>query len=143
VIPARAGVELDCRTLPGTTRDDVEREVRERLGDDVEFALSFPEPGVPGSHSPAEGSLWDACTAWLETLGDPAPTLLPSLCTGFTDSTYLRAAFGTVAYGFSPLRSTPPEIAEAGYHAKDERVHLDDLALGVDFHEFVIRRLLG
>jgi acetylornithine deacetylase/succinyl-diaminopimelate desuccinylase-like protein len=142
VIPARAGVELDCRVLPGTTPADVEREVRERLGDGVEYELSFPEPMVPGNYSPTSGPLWDAIVAWLETL-DPTPTLLPSLDSGFTDSVYLRDAFDTVAYGFSPLRSTPPEIADAGYHAKDERVHIDDLGLGVEFHEFVVRRLLG
>jgi acetylornithine deacetylase/succinyl-diaminopimelate desuccinylase-like protein len=143
VIPARAGVELDCRVLPGTTPADVEREVRERLGDAVDYDLSFPEPMISGSHSPTSGPLWDAIVAWLGTLGDPAPVLMPTLSTGFTDSVYLREAFGAVAYGFSPLRATSPEIADAGYHAKDERVHVDDLALGVDFHEFVIRRLLG
>ena len=143
VIPARAGVELDCRVLPGTTPDEVEREVRERLGEGIEYDLSFPEPMVAGNHSPTGGPLWDAIVGWLGTLGDPAPTLLPSLDTGFTDSVYLREAFGSIAYGFSPLRATSAEIADAGYHAKDERVHIDDLALGVDFHEFVIRRLLG
>jgi acetylornithine deacetylase/succinyl-diaminopimelate desuccinylase-like protein len=143
VIPARAGVELDCRVLPDTTSDDVEREVRDRLGTGVAYELSFPEPLIPGNFSATSGPLWDAIVAWLGTLGDPAPTLLPSLSTGFTDSVYLREAFGCVAYGFSPLRSTPPEIADAGYHAKDERVHIDDLRLGVDFHEFVVRRLLG
>jgi acetylornithine deacetylase/succinyl-diaminopimelate desuccinylase-like protein len=143
VIPARAGVELDCRTLPGTTPEDVERDVRDRLGDGVEYELSFPEPMIAGNYSPTGGPLWDAIVAWLETLGDPAPTLLPSLGTGFTDSVYLREAFGCVAYGFSPLRATTPEIADAGYHAKDERMHIDDLALGLDFHEFAVRRLLG
>jgi acetylornithine deacetylase/succinyl-diaminopimelate desuccinylase-like protein len=143
VIPSRAGVELDCRVLPGTTPEDVEREVRERLGEGVAYDLSFPEPMIAGNHSPTGGPLWDAIVAWLETLGDPAPTLFPSLDTGFNDSTYLREAFGCVAYGFSPLRSTSAEIADAGYHAKDERVHIDDLAFGLDFHEFVVRRLLG
>jgi acetylornithine deacetylase/succinyl-diaminopimelate desuccinylase-like protein len=143
VIPARAGVELDCRVLPGTTPDDVEREVRDRLGSDVAYDLSFPEPMVAGNFSPTSGPLWEAIVAWLGTLGDPAPVLLPSLSTGFTDSVYLRDAFGCIAYGFSPLRSTPPEIADTGYHAKDERVHVDDLRLGVDFHEFVVRRLLS
>jgi acetylornithine deacetylase/succinyl-diaminopimelate desuccinylase-like protein len=143
VIPARAGVELDCRVLPGTTPADVETEVRERLGADIAYDLSFPEPIIPGNHSPTAGPLWDAIVQWLDTLGDPAPVLLPSLSTGFTDSVYLRDAFGTVAYGLSPLRSTSPEIADAGYHAKDERVHIDDLGLGLDFHDFVLRRLLG
>jgi acetylornithine deacetylase/succinyl-diaminopimelate desuccinylase-like protein len=143
VIPARAGVELDCRTLPGTTPADVEREVRARLGDDVAYELSFPQQMTEGNHSPTSGPLWDACVDWLATLDGPAVTLLPTLTTGFTDSSYLRTEFGAVAYGFSPLRSTPPEVADRGYHAEDERVHVDDLTLGVEFHEFVVRRLLG
>jgi acetylornithine deacetylase/succinyl-diaminopimelate desuccinylase-like protein len=143
VIPSRAGVELDCRVLPGTTSEEVEREVRERLGSGIDYELTLPEPMIAGNYSPTRGPLWEAIVAWLETLGDPPPILLPSLSTGFTDSVYLRSTFGAVAYGFSPLRSTPPEVAEAGYHAKDERVHVDDLRLGVDFHEFVLRRLLG
>ena len=67
----------------------------------------------------------------------------PSLSTGFTDSVYLRAACGTVAYGFSPMLATPPDVALAGFHAKDERVHVDDLLLAVQFHEQAARALLG
>jgi acetylornithine deacetylase/succinyl-diaminopimelate desuccinylase-like protein len=142
VMPARAGVELDCRVLPGTTSGDVERAVRDRLGDGVPYELSFPEPMVPGSYSAPSGQLWDACTAWL-TATDSEIVPLPTLCTGFTDSTYLREAFGTVAYGFSPMRATPPEVVEAGIHNRDERVHVDDLPLAVQFHVDVARRLLG
>jgi acetylornithine deacetylase/succinyl-diaminopimelate desuccinylase-like protein len=69
--------------------------------------------------------------------------LLPTMCTGFTDSVYLRDAFGTVAYGFSPTRATPAEVVEAGIHNRDERVHVDDLLLGVRFHLDVARKLLG
>jgi acetylornithine deacetylase/succinyl-diaminopimelate desuccinylase-like protein len=144
VLPARAGVELDCRVLPGTTADEVESAVRSRLDDGGEpprYELSFPEPMVPGSFSPAAGPLWDACTAAIGTL-DRSLTPLPTLCTGFTDSTHLRSAFGTVAYGFSPLSATPAEVAEAGYHNADERIHVDDLLLGVQFHLDVARRLL-
>jgi acetylornithine deacetylase/succinyl-diaminopimelate desuccinylase-like protein len=142
VMPARAGVELDCRTLPGTTPADVEREVRDRLGDDIPYELSLPEPMTEGSHSPPGGALWDACLEWLATV-DAGVTLLPTLSTGFTDSSFLRSAFGTVAYGFSPVRRTPPEVVDTGYHGADERIHVDDLFLGVEFHEFVVRRLLG
>ena len=142
VLPARAGVELDCRILPGTTPAEVEQAVRDRLGDGVPYALSFPEPITPGSSSPAAGPLWEACRDWFAT-DDPDAVVLPSLSTGFTDSVHLRRAFGTVAYGVSPYRSTPPEVLDSGAHNKDERVHVDDLLLGVRFHVDVARRVLG
>jgi acetylornithine deacetylase/succinyl-diaminopimelate desuccinylase-like protein len=142
VLPARASVQLDCRILPGTTRDDVEREVRDRLGSDLPYEIGWPEALVAGSSSAATGPLYDACRDFVAT-HDPGSELLPVLCTGFTDSVYLRAAAGTVAYGISPLLRTPAEVASAGYHNRDERVHVDDLALGVRFHEHLARTLLG
>jgi acetylornithine deacetylase/succinyl-diaminopimelate desuccinylase-like protein len=142
VMPARAAVELDCRVLPGTGQVEVERAVRERLGDGVPYELTFPEPMVAGSYSSAAGPLWDACTAWLAATGDQIEPLA-TMCTGFTDSAYLRDAFGTVAYGFSPMRATPAEVVEAGIHNRDERVHVDDLGLAVQFHLDVARRLLS
>jgi acetylornithine deacetylase/succinyl-diaminopimelate desuccinylase-like protein len=142
VMPGRAGVELDCRVLPGTTPEDVLAEVRARLGDDVAYDLSFPEPNTPGSASPPRGPLWDACAAWFAA-DDPDAVLLPSMSTGFTDSVWLRQAFGTTAYGISPYRSTPPGVLEAGIHSRDERVHVDDLLRGVRFHVGVTRTLLS
>ena len=142
VMPGRASVELDCRILPGTTAADVEREVRERLGNGIPYELDWPEQLVAGSSSPAEGPLFDVCQAFLDT-ADPGTVLLPALSTGFTDSVYLRAACGTVAYGFSPMLATPADVALAGFHAKDERVHVDDLLLAVRFHEQAAQALLG
>ena len=63
--------------------------------------------------------------------------------TGFTDSVYLRAACGTVAYGFSPILATPAEVVAGGLPQQDERVHVDDLLLAVQFHEQAARALLG
>ncbi len=142
VMPARAWVELDCRVLPDTTAAQVERAVRDRLGEGVPYELSFPEPMTSGSCSASSGPLWEACEAWMSST-DPEVQLLPTLCTGFTDSVYLRQAFGTTAFGFSPMRTTPAHVAEAGYHNRDERIHVDDLLLGAEFHLDVARRLLG
>ncbi len=145
VMPARASVELDCRTLPGAAAGDVLAAVRERLGDLVEgvdYELSLPEALVPGSASPADGTLPEAVAAWLAET-EPGVTVLPVLCTGYTDSSFLRAAGGTAAYGFSPFRATPTEVLDAGYHNADERVHVDDLTLSVEFHLDLARRLLG
>lgn len=141
VMPARAAVELDCRILPGTTEDEVLAAVRARLGDDLAYELSLAEPAVHGNASAPEGPLWDVVRRWsAEHVGaEPFPTL----CSGFTDSVYLRRAFGTVAYGFSPFRTTPTEVLEAGYHNADERVHVDDVALSAHFHADAARSLLG
>jgi acetylornithine deacetylase/succinyl-diaminopimelate desuccinylase-like protein len=142
VMPARASVELDCRILPGTTEADVEARVREVIGTDVRYELERPEALVAGSASPTASRLYDICQEFLDET-DPGAVLLPTMDTGFTDSVYLRAAAGTVAYGFNPIRTTPAEVVQAGYHNRDERIHVDDLALSVQFHEFAVRRLLG
>ena len=141
VIPARAGVGLDCRMLPGTPDHDVIAEVLYRIGPGDDLELSQPVPSVPGNSSPASGPLWDTCRDLVSGL--LGAQVLPVLCTGFTDSVYLRRDFGTVAYGFSPFRTTPTDVVEAGYHNRDERIHVDDLALSVEFHREVARRMLG
>ncbi len=141
VMPARAAVELDCRTLPGTTDDEVLAAVRRRLGDDVRYELSLAEPSVHGNASEPAGPLWDVVSRFVaDELG---AAMFPTLCSGFTDSVYLRREFGTVAYGFSPFRATPPDVIEAGYHNADERVHVDDIALSADFHAYAARALLA
>lgn len=141
VMPARAGVELDCRILPGTTEAEVLDAVRRRLGDDLAYELSHPEAAVHGNASDPSGPLWDLVAAYeAERTGG---VLLPVLCTGFTDSVYLRREFGTSAFGYSPFVSTPTRIVEEGYHNRDERVHVDDIALATEFHVLAARALLG
>jgi acetylornithine deacetylase/succinyl-diaminopimelate desuccinylase-like protein len=120
----------------------VEREVRARLGSGVRYELEWPEELVAGSASPAESALMEAIVATLAASGDDAVPV-PMLCTGFTDSVYLRAAGTGTAYGFSPFRSTSAEVLAAGFHNADERVHVDDLLLSVEFHVDLARRLLG
>jgi acetylornithine deacetylase/succinyl-diaminopimelate desuccinylase-like protein len=142
VMPARASVEVDCRILPGTTQADVEAQVRGLLGDDIAYELGWPEEIVEASGSPFGGPVPEAVAAFLADEGDPA-TVLPTMCTGFTDSNYLRAAAGTAAYGFSPFRATPAEVLDAGYHNANERVHVDDLLLSTRFHLDLARRILG
>jgi acetylornithine deacetylase/succinyl-diaminopimelate desuccinylase-like protein len=142
VMPARATAEVDIRILPGATHADVEARVRTALGDDIAYELGWPEDMVPATSSPVDGVVPAAIAAFLEAEGDLS-TLLPTLCTGFTDSNFLRAAGGTHAYGFSPFRATPNDVVEAGYHNANERVHVDDLLLSTRFHLDLARRVLG
>ena len=141
VLPARASVDCDCRVLPGSSIDALLTELREALGDDVPYELEVLEPLTGGTLSPVPSPLFEACQAFIDT-HDPGAVLLPILCTGFTDSHYLRAAFDSIAYGFWPMRTTPYSIAAKGVHGHDERVHVDDLGYATRFHVEVCRALL-
>ncbi len=59
---------------------------------------------------------------------------------GFTDSHFLREAFGTIAYGFFPLRHTAPELLDTA-HAPDERIDVRDLELAVRSFVHCIERI--
>jgi acetylornithine deacetylase/succinyl-diaminopimelate desuccinylase-like protein len=142
VIPDRAWVELDCRLLPGTTMSDVEASLRARLGNDLPYDLSWPEALVPGNSSSPASDLMAAVAAFARQQ-DPNLAVLPLLDSGFTDSVHLRAAAGTVAYGINPYMRTPSSVLATGVHNVNERVHVDDLTLSVDFHTFLAHQLLG
>ena len=133
VMPARASVECDCRVLPGTTEAELVAELAAALGDDVPHRVELLEPPVGGSVSPIDTPLYEVCRRWVAE-NDPGAVLLPTVCTGFTDSHFMRDAFGSVAYGFWPMRHTPYEVAAAGIHSHDERIHVDDLGYATRFH---------
>jgi len=140
VIPALCEITVDCRLLPETTPADVEPLIRAALGDgayDIEF-----EEAVGGTRSPLETPLWGALETFTAGI-EPGARLAPVACAGFTDSHYLRAAFGTVAYGFFPIRHMDPEQATKLVHSANERIRVDDLALGVDMLRSVAHSLLG
>ncbi len=130
VIPARCDVTVDCRLLPGQLPADAEPLIREVLGEGS-YELEWIE-AWGGTRSTMESPLWDAVETFVEGL-EPGAQLAPVMVAGFTDSHWLREAFGTVAYGFFPMRAMDPELAARLIHSADERAHVDDLGLGVRF----------
>jgi acetylornithine deacetylase/succinyl-diaminopimelate desuccinylase-like protein len=63
---------------------------------------------------------------------------------GFTDSHWLRQAFGTVAYGFFPTTGElPPEVAAGLVHSADERIPVSDLEAGVSWLRFAAHSVLA
>jgi acetylornithine deacetylase/succinyl-diaminopimelate desuccinylase-like protein len=138
VIPGTCEVVVDRRLLPGQTPEQVEPILRSVLGlgdYDLETIERFG-----GTRSPLETPLWSAIEAWVED-AEPGAKLAPLCCAGFTDSHWLRDAFGTVAYGFFPMKTMEPDLAARLIHSANERVHVDDLELGVEFLRFVARSL--
>jgi acetylornithine deacetylase/succinyl-diaminopimelate desuccinylase-like protein len=76
--------------------------------------------------------LWDAVASSVAEI-EPTAQAVPICTAGFTDSHWLREAFGTVAYGFFPARAMPAEVIAQLIHSADERVPVDDLELGVEW----------
>jgi acetylornithine deacetylase/succinyl-diaminopimelate desuccinylase-like protein len=130
VIPALCEVTVDCRILPGQSRDEVEAAVRACLGD-ADYDLEWGE-AQGGTRSPMDTPLWGAVASFVEQ-EEPGAQAVPLIVPGFTDSHWVRDAFGTVSYGFFPIRAMDAETAARLIHSADERVPVDDLELGVRF----------
>jgi acetylornithine deacetylase/succinyl-diaminopimelate desuccinylase-like protein len=130
VIPAICDVGVDCRLLPGQRPEDVEPTIRAVLGDDIAYELDFLETAQGGTRSALATPLWDAVAEFVEEM-EPGARAVPICTAGFTDSHWLREAFGTVAYGFFPMRTMPADVSATLIHSADERVPIDDLELGV------------
>jgi acetylornithine deacetylase/succinyl-diaminopimelate desuccinylase-like protein len=142
VIPATCEITVDCRLLPGQHPRLVEPMIRAVLGGDVEYELEWNEEQQGGTRSPLDTPLWEAIESFVSET-EPGARPLPLVCAGFTDSHWLREAFGTVAYGFFPARELPAEVAARLIHSADERVPVADLELGVAWLRHAAQALLG
>jgi acetylornithine deacetylase/succinyl-diaminopimelate desuccinylase-like protein len=128
VIPALCEVTVDTRLLPGQTPEEAESTIRAFLGDGDYELVNTERQG--GTRSEIGGPLWAAVESFVEA-EEPGAAAAPICVAGFTDSHWLRQAFGTVAYGFFPARAMDSETAARLIHSADERVPVDDLELGV------------
>ncbi len=142
VVPPFADITCDCRALPGQTEADVRRHVAEAIGDGIEYELEFLEPLEGGYESPVDTELWSICEDYLERRC-PGATLLPMVTPGFTDSHWVRWAFGTVAYGLAPVIDTDVDVYLDSMHGADERLRVSDLVEMAGFHLYVLNHLAG
>jgi acetylornithine deacetylase/succinyl-diaminopimelate desuccinylase-like protein len=142
VIPALCTIEVDCRLLPGQHPEHVEPMIRAVLGGDIEYELEWLAP-EGGTRSSLDTPLWRAVEEWVAGV-EPGARAAPLCNAGFTDSHWLREAFGTVAYGFFPVTGDlPPEVAALLVHSADERVPVSDLELCVDWLRHAAHVVLG
>jgi len=116
VIPSEISVELDGRLLPGQTPEDMLRELRAIVGDEVQLDVLAFEPG------PAEPDM-----ALFHTLAgilkdaDPQGVPIPLLLSGVTDGRFF-SQLGIQTYGYLPM-TLPDDFNFANViHAADERV---------------------
>jgi acetylornithine deacetylase/succinyl-diaminopimelate desuccinylase-like protein len=141
VIPALCEIAVDCRILPGQSPEAVAAIVSEVLGSDIAYDVEWLA-AEGGTRSPLDTPLWDAVDAFVAE-SEPGARPLPICTAGFTDSHWLREAFGTVAYGFFPMQEMRPELAAQLIHSADERIPVGDLELGLDWMRFAARAVCG
>jgi len=137
VIPAVAEADVDCRILPGTTLEALEREVRAVVGDRVEIAFG-------PVYTPLES---DPASPLFETMRhvlaehEPGSVLVPGLITGGTDAKRV-GPLGIKVYGFVPMRYEGPSMAALA-HNHDERVSVANLEFGTRVLVDVVTRFCG
>jgi acetylornithine deacetylase/succinyl-diaminopimelate desuccinylase-like protein len=140
VVPALCEVTVDSRLLPGDTPAEQHALVRSVLGAGDYELVSIEAQG--GTSSPIGGLLWDAVASFVEA-EEPGAAVVPVCVPGFTDSHWLRDAFGTVSYGFFPARAMDPAAAALLIHSANERIPVDDLELGVRCFRHAAQALLA
>lgn len=135
VIPGSCTIEVDCRLLPG--QEPAEMEALLRAGVPGRWEIEWiRSEHVGGTRSPLETPLWRTLERWVEAV-EPGARLAPIVCAGFTDSHYVRKAFGTIVYGFFPIKAMDPQLAARLVHSANERIAVDDLELGVELFRHV------
>jgi acetylornithine deacetylase/succinyl-diaminopimelate desuccinylase-like protein len=140
IIPALCTITVDTRILPGQTPEEAEATIRAWLGEGDYDLVNTERFG--GTRSPISGPLWDAVQSFVEA-EEPGAVPAPICVAGFTDSHWMREAFGTVAYGFFPSRDMDSEMAARLIHSANERVPVSDLELGVRWLRHAAQTVCG
>ncbi|MBI1785813.1 peptidase dimerization domain-containing protein, partial [Candidatus Sumerlaeota bacterium] len=121
-VPTRAELRCDARIIPGQTRDDLERAVAEFLREFPEIEVDIHETAAT-SVSPYDHEIEGLFKRALDRTFDRADCqLLPTWCTGFTDSRFVRP-LGTPVYGFQVIepKADPDRLS---IHCVDESIEV-------------------
>jgi acetylornithine deacetylase/succinyl-diaminopimelate desuccinylase-like protein len=136
IIPSECEGVIDCRILPGQTKETLLREIKDVLKGIDKLTFEFIQADEP-TESPLNTPLFVQIE---ETLKEFVPNcvVVPLMMTGGTDSRYLRRV-GAVCYGFRPFRTDIPlgDLLKMA-HGIDERVSIENLVFGVS----VLHRLV-
>ena len=133
VIPSESTATLDCRILPDTSKENFLKEIKKRLGNEIEIeVISESEPVPPSS---LDTDLFRAIQAFAER-NDPDCPVVPHLLSGATDGRFLREK-GIITYDLCPFRLTDKELLRI--HGHNERISLENLKFGMRFMTEIIR----
>jgi acetylornithine deacetylase/succinyl-diaminopimelate desuccinylase-like protein len=137
VIPPTADAYVDGRILPDQNREGFLDLLRRRVGDEVEIEV-YQRQYAPGLESPAHGAIVDTIREVIAERCQGA-AVIPWQCAGATDARH-AIPMGVPVYGFVPTRLLPEGVEEAGAHANDERLWIENLAFSVEILCEIIHR---
>jgi acetylornithine deacetylase/succinyl-diaminopimelate desuccinylase-like protein len=140
VIPDQVDIQVDIRTLPGETAEDVHYHLRKALGD-LYDAVEIEGNDDPSTASPIDTPLWDSLERVSGRLVEGS-ALVPFVMVGGTDNRFFRRA-GSVGYGFGLFsRRLTFEDYATMFHGNDERIDQESLGLCTALWEEVAKDLL-
>ena len=135
VIPSESTASIDCRLIPGSSKEDFLKEVKRRLGNEVEVGVVSESHSLPSS--PLDTDLFQAIQRFA-VQNDPGCPVVPLLLSGATDSRFLREK-GVITYDFCPFRLTENELKTE--HGNNERIALENLKFGMKMLVEVIKEV--
>jgi len=142
VIPDRVDLEIDIRTLPGQTAEEVRAQLDEIIGPDLAPSVELLKAhDDPSTSSPIDTPLWDALQRATDRVA-PGSQNIPFLTVGATDARFFRRQ-GIPSYGFG-LFSSRIGFEEFGtmFHGDDERVDQESLRLSTELWSALARDFL-
>jgi acetylornithine deacetylase/succinyl-diaminopimelate desuccinylase-like protein len=135
VIPAEALAELDCRLLPGVSKESFITSVKDTIKDSkVEIDVL---DWVHTDASPYDNDCFKAIDKVMAKVLPGVP-VVPMVMPWFTDSHWFRD-IGICSYGFAPIRVDQTHLATM--HGKDERIPVALYKEGVQIFYNVIDEL--
>ena len=142
VIADEALIEIDIRTLPEASRDDVRAMLQDAIGDLWPEVEIVHESDNVSTASAVDTPLRDVLERVTRSLV-PDARLVPVLTVGATDNRFFRRR-GAVAYGYGLMSpELPMSQFRSMFHGRNERVHVESLRLSTELWVRTAREFLA
>jgi acetylornithine deacetylase/succinyl-diaminopimelate desuccinylase-like protein len=137
-LPGRAEAVVNCRILPGHSKQEVREELAKVFADpkiEIRYVTNAGETldNIPDQRSfappPPRPDVFDSITSVAAKMWPGVP-VFPTMATGASDGVYTMAA-GLPTYGVSGVEAERNDHRE---HGRDERVPAESFYKGVDFY---------
>jgi acetylornithine deacetylase/succinyl-diaminopimelate desuccinylase-like protein len=135
-LPQTATATINCRMLPGTQQDDVQRTLT-RVVADTAVQISVVQAAVPSPLAALRSDVMDAIERVTNRLWHIP--VIPVMETGATDGLYLRNA-GIPVYGVSGVFV---DINDIRAHGRDERIGVQEYYDGAEYIYQLVKAVTG